>query len=428
MLNEKGTVARPNNHSPRPVLTELRPSGSRTTLVDSPGLSHCEAILPITALVVNNRRRPICVKRQNNVVIYQRAKTQFQASRMRVAPQTEARARVDVKPNKNVVRFSLSGHRGPVAGSGHRRLKHGVRRRAPNFRSMARSPASGSSVLARRPRRSTFIEVLGDVIVVRNTHDINYGTTAAGPFCVCGPDGAKAGRQKPGKRFRLSPGFAKIEASHEKSPWSTGSPSWRWCCRCAGGVAGIVQSVAVGRRTPYQTFIFWAISSLIFVLMVTLRVFILFREGVKLYVERQSNRKLAHQDQAGGGRPHPELPAGHLPRAFQLEVMNHSLEAWFRKPADKTRCGCLSSLRPCSSAGSGRSEYAGRVAGRAAETRQLLADGVRTPGSSTVFLRSQVWCRRRSFRLGDVPLDSSGPSTPADDGRGPRAPSPKVER
>ena len=44
-----------------------------------------------------------------------------------------------------------------------------------------------------------------------------------------------------------------------------------------------------GPENPQQTFIFWAISTLIFVLMVTLG-FILFREMVKLYVARQANQ------------------------------------------------------------------------------------------------------------------------------------------
>src|SRR5262245_32118834 len=44
-----------------------------------------------------------------------------------------------------------------------------------------------------------------------------------------------------------------------------------------------------GPANPQQTFVFWAISILIFVLMVTLG-FILFREMVKLYVARQANQ------------------------------------------------------------------------------------------------------------------------------------------
>ena len=45
-----------------------------------------------------------------------------------------------------------------------------------------------------------------------------------------------------------------------------------------------------GPTNPHQTLVFWAMSSLIFILIVTLG-FILFREAVKLYVERQKNRE-----------------------------------------------------------------------------------------------------------------------------------------
>jgi two-component system nitrogen regulation sensor histidine kinase NtrY len=48
--------------------------------------------------------------------------------------------------------------------------------------------------------------------------------------------------------------------------------------------------MSVGPTNPNQTFIFWAMSILIFVLMVTLG-FILFRELVKIYIARQSNRE-----------------------------------------------------------------------------------------------------------------------------------------
>src|SRR5579872_3481392 len=42
-----------------------------------------------------------------------------------------------------------------------------------------------------------------------------------------------------------------------------------------------------------QTYLFWAVSTLIFVLTVTLG-FILFRTGVKLYIERQSDKPGSH--------------------------------------------------------------------------------------------------------------------------------------
>src|SRR5579862_2492567 len=45
-----------------------------------------------------------------------------------------------------------------------------------------------------------------------------------------------------------------------------------------------------GPATAAQTFVFWAVSTLIFLLTVTLG-FMLFRTGMRLYIERQSNRE-----------------------------------------------------------------------------------------------------------------------------------------
>ncbi|HWB86893.1 MAG TPA: ATP-binding protein [Bryobacteraceae bacterium] len=88
-----------------------------------------------------------------------------------------------------------------------------------------------------------------------------------------------------------------------------------------------------GPADSHQTFIFWALSSLIFLLMVTLG-FILFRTGVKLYIERQSKRE--------GSRIRTKLVVGalmlsFLPVFFHLVfsflVLNHNLNAWFSRPA-----------------------------------------------------------------------------------------------
>ena len=52
-------------------------------------------------------------------------------------------------------------------------------------------------------------------------------------------------------------------------------------------------------RSPFapsgieQTYLFWAVSTLIFILTVILG-FILFRTAVKLYIERQANRPGSH--------------------------------------------------------------------------------------------------------------------------------------
>src|SRR5579871_2206541 len=85
--------------------------------------------------------------------------------------------------------------------------------------------------------------------------------------------------------------------------------------------------------TPNQTLIFWAISLLIFLLMVILG-WILCREFIKLYVDRQSHRE--------GSRIKSKLVVGALALSctpvfflclFSYEAMNHNLANWFRQPA-----------------------------------------------------------------------------------------------
>src|ERR1043166_7591581 len=85
---------------------------------------------------------------------------------------------------------------------------------------------------------------------------------------------------------------------------------------------------------PNQTFIFWAMSILIFVLMVTLG-FILFRELVKIYIARQSNRE--------GSRIRTKLILGALALScvpvfclvlFSFGVLNRALDRWFTNPVD----------------------------------------------------------------------------------------------
>src|SRR5687768_7988329 len=90
-----------------------------------------------------------------------------------------------------------------------------------------------------------------------------------------------------------------------------------------------------GPANPQQTFIFWAITTLIFVLMVTLG-FILFRELVKLYVARQANQP--------GSRIRTKLVLGALALTcvpvfclvgFSIEVLSRSVDKWATNPVDK---------------------------------------------------------------------------------------------
>src|SRR6266542_4358231 len=80
---------------------------------------------------------------------------------------------------------------------------------------------------------------------------------------------------------------------------------------------------------PSWTVIFWAISSLIFVLMVTLG-FMLFRTAVKLYIERRSNRE--------GSAIKTKLVIGALTLSFvpvfflvlfSYGLLNRNLDKWF---------------------------------------------------------------------------------------------------
>ena len=92
-----------------------------------------------------------------------------------------------------------------------------------------------------------------------------------------------------------------------------------------------------GPSSPEQTILFWAVSTLVFVLTITLG-FMLFRTGVKLYVERRSGRE--------GSRIKTKLVVGALALSFLpvcflvlwgVSVLNRNLEKWFSRPAENVR-------------------------------------------------------------------------------------------
>ena len=89
-----------------------------------------------------------------------------------------------------------------------------------------------------------------------------------------------------------------------------------------------------GPKDLSQTVIFWAVSTIVFILTVVLG-FMLFRTGIKLYIERQSNR--------GGSRIKTKLFYGALALSFlpvcfmvtfSYAVMNRNLKIWFTRPAE----------------------------------------------------------------------------------------------
>lgn len=92
-----------------------------------------------------------------------------------------------------------------------------------------------------------------------------------------------------------------------------------------------------GPASPTQTSLYWAISTLVFLLTVTLG-FILFRTGVKLYIERRKNQE--------GSRIKTKLVIGALALSFMpvfflvvwsVYVLNRNLDKWFSRPAEQIR-------------------------------------------------------------------------------------------
>ncbi len=189
-------------------------------------------------------------------------------------------------------------------------------------------------------------------------------------------------------------------------------------------VQGSFDLKGFGPSNPAQTFIFWAVSSLIFILMVTLG-FILFRELVKLYIARQSAQM--------GSRIRTKLVLGALVLSsvpvfclvlFSYEVLGHSLQRWNTKPVDEQigRYMDVANLL--------REEMRDEVKAQAAllaaqpKTRQALVSGVAVPGFLEQFAKSVDADSAALYpAAGDRPLDSYG-KTPAQDGIRVRAPVP----
>jgi PAS domain S-box-containing protein len=140
---------------------------------------------------------------------------------------------------------------------------------------------------------------------------------------------------------------------------------------------------------PQQTFTFWAVSILIFLLMVTLG-FMLVRISVKLYMERRSNRE--------GSRIKTKLVVGALALSFtpvffmvlfSIHVLNRTLEKWFMGPVAAERVDFIQIAKVLEGEVREKAEAQAALLASRPETQALLATGKRTPGELESFCRAE---------------------------------------
>ncbi|MGA2040178.1 MAG: ATP-binding protein [Bryobacteraceae bacterium] len=161
---------------------------------------------------------------------------------------------------------------------------------------------------------------------------------------------------------------------------------------------------------PNQTLIYWAVSSLIFLLMVTLG-WILIREFVKLYVERQSRRE--------GSRIKTKLVVGALALSFvpvfflvlfSYYVMNRNIAYWFQEPAGNELTAFENIVRQLGKEMQDETDAQAALLAAQPEVRQLLEGGARTPDFLARFAASYELASAAVYASpGGAPLDSWGP-------------------
>ena len=133
-------------------------------------------------------------------------------------------------------------------------------------------------------------------------------------------------------------------------------------------------------HTPNQTLIFWAGYTLIFLLMVVLG-WIVFREFVKLYVERQSHREGSHLKTklVVGALTLSTVPVFFLV-LFSYQVLNRNLATWFRAPANNQLDVFKRIAKTLDKEMDDETTAQAALLAAQPEVRQLLASGVAAPG------------------------------------------------
>lgn len=112
---------------------------------------------------------------------------------------------------------------------------------------------------------------------------------------------------------------------------------------------------------PQETVLFWAISTVVFLLTVTLG-FILFRTSVKLYIERQSGKvgSSIKVKLVGGALALSVMPVFFLV-IWSVSVLNRTLDKWFSRPAENISLNLRETGRALESEARGKAEMHARL-------------------------------------------------------------------
>ena len=176
-------------------------------------------------------------------------------------------------------------------------------------------------------------------------------------------------------------------------------------------------SVRLRSTNPTETFNLWAISILTFVVMVTLG-WIVFRTGVKLYIERQANRE--------GSRIRTKLVLGALTLVSapvvclvlgSYFVLSANMNAWFTEPMQNQVETFTEMARMFKQEMLDETTAQAGLLAAQPETLRLVRDGVKTPGALEEFCRVN---ESKSVAIygwnSGLPLDFWGPYDAPPDG------------
>src|SRR5580704_4807924 len=151
-----------------------------------------------------------------------------------------------------------------------------------------------------------------------------------------------------------------------------------------------------------QTFIFWAVSTLVFVLTITLG-FILCRTGIKLYIGRLRNRE--------GSRIESKLYFGALAMSFMpvcflvffsYEVLNRQVDKWFSRPGEQVRLNYIHIGETLGKQLDDKLQLQAALLASRPETRTLLDSGA----GGSQFLRD--FCQDQNLAAAEISLVPSG--------------------